>query len=168
MKTKFLLTVIILVTIACTSKNQSLLSQGEKEKVVKEIDLVINSIFDGWRNLDVNKAFKESFSDSPDFNYIGVDGSIMTYIDFFNTAKKEFDSQKKSEFNINEKKILVISNDVAVVSLNYSGAFYSIDSKLTFPNCGGTFIFKKIEEKWKVIHFQESIQESKFVVTKIN
>jgi hypothetical protein len=168
MKTKFLLTVIIFGIIACTSRNQSVLNQSEKEKVVKEIDLVINSISDGWRNLDVNKAFKESFSDSPDFNYVGIDGSMMTYTDFFNTAKKEFDSQKKSEFNINEKKILAISNDIAVVSLNYSGTFYSTDSKLTFSNCGGTLIFKKIEEKWKVIHFQESIQESKFVVTKIN
>jgi hypothetical protein len=168
MKTKYLLTITILGIIACTSRNQSLLSQSEKEKVVKEIDIIINSISDGWRNLNVNKAFKESFSDSPDFNYVGIDGSIMTYTNFFNIAKKEFDSQKKCEFNINEKKILVISKDIAVVSLNYSGTFYSADSKLTFPNCGGTLIFKKIDDKWKVIHFQESIQESKFVVTKIN
>lgn len=168
MKTKVFVIAMILGTIACTGKNQPPISREENDRITKEVESVINSIFDGWKHLDVNKAFKESFSDSPEFTYIGVDGSIMNYTDFFNLAKKEFDSQKSAEININEKKIHVISNNVVVVSLNYTGSFFSTDTKLTFPNCGGTYVFNKIEGKWKVVHFHESIQESKFVVTKIN
>ena len=167
MKSKIIIVAIILGLWACTDNNQSSLSQSEKEKIVSEIDLVINSISEGWKNLDVNKAFKESFSDSPDFIFIGIDGSFMDYNKFFNTAKGVFDSFQKSEFTINNKTILVVSAKVAIVSINYTGAFYSTESKLTFPGCGSTFILNKIEDKWKIIHFHESIQESSFIDTKI-
>ncbi len=167
MRTKFLIVAIILGMLACTTKNQSSISQDEKEKIAKEIELVINSISEGWVNLDVNKAFKESFSDSEEFTYIGIDGSLMNYSTFFNTAKGVFDSYEKAEHKFNEMKIHVVTNDVAIVSFNFTAAFYSTESKFAFPNCGSTLIMNKIENKWKVIHFHESIQESQFIETKI-
>ena len=84
-------------------------------RIVKEVDLVLNSIFDGWKNLDANKAFKNSFSNSLEFNYIGIDGAIMSYNKFFSTAEEVFSLYKKAEFNINEKKIQVVSKDIAEI-----------------------------------------------------
>ena len=47
----------------------------------------VKHLFSRQEVRDDYKAFKESFSDSPEFNYIGINGSFMNYNDFFNTAK---------------------------------------------------------------------------------
>jgi len=167
MKTKIIFLVIILGMVACNNQTQRSLSQDEKARIAEEIDLVLNSVIEGWQNLDVEKAFKDPFSDTPDFVYIGIDGEFMKYSDFYNTARGVFEFYEKAELTINEKIIRVVSSDVAIVSVNYSGAFYSAESKLAFPGCGSTLILNKQEGNWKVIHFQESIQESAFKETAI-
>ena len=163
MKSKFIIAVISCAMFACTSKNQSSISQDEKENIVKEIEFVVNSISEGMLNLDVNKMIKEPFLNSKNFTYIGIDGRLMNFNELYNTAKGTFESFSKAEYNVNKKKINVVSKDVAIVSINYSGAFYSPELKLTFPNVGKTFVLNKIENEWKVIHFHESVQETKFI-----
>ena len=168
MKTKIFITVFILGLCACTDKNQSLVSQNEKEKIANEVELVLNSYFDGCRNLDVNKAFKELFFEASDFIYIGIDGSFMNYNDLYTIANQVFSTYKKAEFIIHETKIRVISRDVALASVNFTDAFYSPEAKETYPNCGSTFVLNKIDDEWKIIHFHESFQESKFFKTEID
>jgi len=167
MRTRIIFVVIILGMVACTNPTQTSLSQDEKAMIAGEVELALNSIIEGWQNLDVDKAFKDSFSDTPDFVYIGIDGALMKYSDFYNTAKDVFEYYEKAELNINKKIIRVVSGEVAIVSVYYSGAFYSEESKLAFPGCGGTLVFNKLDGRWKVIHFHESIQESNFIETPI-
>ena len=168
MKTKIFITIIIFGMYACKGENQSSVSQTEKGKIVNEVELVINSYFDGCRNLDVNKAFKELFSESSEFIYIGIDGSFMNYNNLYTIANQVFNAYKKAEFIIHEMKIRVISRDVALASVNFTDGFYSPEAKETYPNCGATFVLNKIDNEWKIIHFHESFQESKFFKSEID
>jgi len=165
MKTKIFIAVIIFGLCACTSKNQSTVNQTEKGKIVDEIESVINSYFNACRNLDANKAFKELFSDTPDFIYIGIDGSFMKHNELYTIANQIFSAYQKAEFIIHDTKIRVISSDVALASVNFTDSFYSPEAKETYPNCGATFVLNKIDNKWKIIHFHESFQESKYLKT---
>ena len=153
MKTKFLLIAIIFAMLACTSENQSSISQGEKENIVKEVAFVINSYSDGMLALDVNKMIVETCFNSEEFTYVGIDGGLMNYEELFNVAKETFDAFSSAEYSVNKEKINVVSSNVAIVSINYSAAFLSSESKLTFPNVGKTFVLNKINNQWKVIHF---------------
>ncbi|WP_291859019.1 nuclear transport factor 2 family protein [Marinilabilia sp.] len=164
MKTRVFVLVIIFGIVAC--ENKTSMNQNEKDKVIEEVESVLSSYAGGWISLDVNKAFKEYFDTSEDFKYIGVDGTIMNYEDFFNVAKDVFNSYEKAELEFNEKVINVVDEDFVVVSLNFTGSFISPGSKVTFPNCGSTLILNKIGQDWKVIHFHESVQESTFFETK--
>ena len=163
MKTKIFIAAIILGLCACTGNNQSTVNQTEKEKIVDEVESVINSYFNACRNLDAKKAFKELFSESPDFIYIGIDGSFMNYNDIYKMVSQVFNAFEKAEFIIHDTKIRVISPDVALASVNFTDSFYSQETKETYPNCGATFILNKIDDKWKIIHFHESFQESKYL-----
>lgn len=167
MKTKLFITVIIFGLCTCTGKNQSSIPQTEKEKIVNEVELVINSYFDGCRNLDANKAFKDLFSNTPDFIYIGIDGSFMKYNELYTIANQIFSAYQKAEFIIHDTKIRVISPSVALASVNFTDSFYSPEAKETYPNCGATFVLNKKDDKWKIIHFHESFQESKYLKTDI-
>lgn len=60
----------------------------------------------------------------------------------------------------------LVTNNVAIVLLNYTGTFYSEKSTLMFLKCFGIFIINKTDNQWKVIHSHKSIQESAFVETK--
>lgn len=164
MKTIMFLLVIIFGIIGCN--NQSTLPPNEKKKIIEEVELVLTSYMEGWINLDANKAFKEHFNVSEDFHYIGIDGTIMNYEDFYNISKGVFNSFEKAELETNEKIINVVDKDLVVVSLNLTGSFISPESKVTFPNFGSTLILKKIDHNWKVIHFHESVQELTFFETK--
>ena len=60
-----LIVAIIFGVFACTNKNQSLLSQEDRDKITNEIEEVTKSIYEGMNDLNVEKAFKKSFFKLP-------------------------------------------------------------------------------------------------------
>lgn len=166
MKTINLFFVISLFTcFSCTDKNNSPISQQEKEEITTDVNAVMNSMMEGMKNLNVSQAFETNFLLNDDFKYIDIHGIALNSEAFLEEVHSAFDVAKKVEWSFPTPDIRIVTRDVAIVTLPYHGIFYFPEYTLTPPDCGSTFILEKTAEGWKVIHFHESLQQSDFVIT---
>ena len=167
MKKTYLLmfvTVLLTVCFSCT-RNKAPLTQQEKDEITTEVNAVINSMMEGMKKLDVSQAWEVNFLLNDDFKYIDIHGKVLNSKAFLEEAHSNFDVAKKVEFGFSTPDIRVVTRDVAIVTLIYHGTFYFPETTLTFPDCGSTLVLEKTADGWKVIHFQESLQESDFVMS---
>jgi hypothetical protein len=168
MKTiSILLTAGLLVLAACTNNAEKPLSETEKADLAQEVETTINTMMDGMKNIDVEAAFESNFLLDENFKYVDIYGKTLKKDGFRKAAHGVFDNVEKIEFEFTTPIIRIIDRKVAVVNLTYSGKFYFPGSTLSFPECGSTLVLQKIDNKWKVIHFHESLQESEFVTTEL-
>jgi aspartyl-tRNA synthetase len=140
--------------------SKSFLSHIEKEKIIKVIDANVESIFQGWNEMNVDKAFVQNFANSADFNFIGIDGVILNYDQMIKTVKEHFELYDSFVLSVKEKKFNVLSADIVIVSLTYGGYVIMKNNRINFQNVGSTLVYQKLEDKWLVIQFQESTQLS--------
>ena len=166
MKTKILILIIALFAFfSCTNQSNAPLTQEEKNELTKEVNAVLNSMMEGMKKLDVSQAWEVNFLLNDDFKYIDIHGKVLDSKAFMEEVHSNFDVAKKVEFGFSTPDIRVVTRDVAIVTLIYHGTFYFPESTLTSPDCGSTLVLKKTADGWKVIHFQESLQESDFVMS---
>ena len=163
--TNLFLIIAALVLFSCTNKGKAPLTQEEKDELTKKISEVINSMEEGMKKLDVSQAFEANFLFNDVFKYIRINGIVLNSKAFLEEVHSNFDVAKKVEFGFSAPVIRIVTPDVAVVTLIYHGTFYFPETTLTFPDCGSTLILEKTADGWKVIHFQESLQESDFVMS---
>jgi len=156
MKTLIFTLSVFLTIVSCTNGGLTPLSQTDKDQITKDVEATVQLIIDGWNSKDVNTAFA-LFSNSPDFTYIGVDGSIVNYSELINMAKELFPTWKDAKFTLIENKIRIINSDLVIASVIYSGEVTSQDSTFVkYPKVGNTFILNRTDDKWIVTHWQES------------
>ncbi|WP_319501681.1 nuclear transport factor 2 family protein [uncultured Draconibacterium sp.] len=168
MKTiSILLIAVLLVLSACNTTTKQSLSPTEKVELAAEVSATVNNMIDGMKKIDIEQAFESKFLLNDDFKYIDIYGKVLTMDEFLKEARGVFDNAEKVDFNFSSPDVRILSQDLAVVTLVYSGKFYFPGSTLAFPECGSTLILNKIDNVWKVIHFHESLQASEFVMTEV-
>ena len=156
MKPKLILLAIILTTISCTNERQTTLSQTRKDSITKEVESVLNQIIDDWRTKNINTVYNQ-FLNSPDFTFIAVDGSIVDYSTMIESSRSMLDSWKDVRYNLVEKKINIVNQTFVIASIIYNCEITYPDGKIEkYPKVGSTLGFGKINNKWSVLHFQES------------
>lgn len=148
----------------CTNTEEKPLTQTEKEVLTQEVETTINKIMDGMKHMDVTQAFESNFLLDKDFKYIGIHGETMRADAFSKEVHQVFDNLEKVDFGFSTPEIRLVTRDVAIVTMPYKGKFYFPGSTLSFPECGSTLVLQRIDNKWMVIHFHESLQESEFVI----
>lgn len=166
MKTiSILLTAGLFLLAACTNNAEKPLSETEKEVLAQEVQTTINTMMDGMKNMDVKQAFEANFLLDKDFKYIGIRGETMNVDAFTKEVHGIFDNLEKVDFSFSSPDIRIVTREVAIVTMPYKGKFYFPGSTISFPECGSTLVLQKKNNKWEVIHFHESLQESEFVTT---
>ncbi len=148
---------------ACTNTTEKPITDTEIEALSQEVEATINTMMDGMKHMDVNQAFEANFLLDKDFKYIGIHGETMRVDAFSKEVHAVFDNLEKVDFSFSTPDIRIVTRDVAIVTMPYKGKFYFPGSTLSFPECGSTLVLQKINNKWMVIHFHESLQESEFV-----
>lgn len=168
MKTiSILLTAGLFVLAACTNNAEKPLSETEKADLAQEVETTITTMMDGMKNIDVEAAFESNFLLDENFKYVDIYGKTMNFGAFEKEVHKVFDNLEKVDFSFSAPDVRIVTRDVAIVTMPYKGKFYFPGSTLSFPECGSTLVLQKIDNKWKVIHFHESLQESEFVTIEL-
>ena len=162
--TNLLFIIVALVLFSCTDQSKAPMTQEEKNELTTEVNAVINSMEEGMKNLDVSQTF-ENFLFNEDFKYIYINGKVLNSEAFLDQVSGVFDVVKKVEWGFSDVDIRIVTPDVAVVTLIYHGTYYFPKFTLASTMCGSTLVLEKTAEGWKVIHFQESLQESDHVIT---
>ncbi|MBN1215211.1 MAG: DUF3804 family protein [Candidatus Lokiarchaeota archaeon] len=128
----------------------------DQEKIRKEIEYEIDNLIIGCEELNLEKAFKV-YSKSKDFFMIAGDGYYYDYQTFFNNNKNYFGILSKFELSTIKRDLKILSSDLVIYSWIYRvRATLKSGEQDILDSAGATFLFKKINNTWKVINYQES------------
>lgn len=160
--TLFTLLFILTCVLSCTNTNEPTLTPEQKEHIEKKINTQLNSIFEGYAELNADKAFAQFMEKTDNFTFIGVHGEILNYNEMFVEATNAFNSFTKAEVNLKQKNIRVISHKLVLCTFKQDVLFYIDEVKYAYPDIAYTLLFEKQNSEWRISHFHESTQVPEF------
>jgi len=150
------LTFLVAVTIAgCTSQPKAL-TDIEKDSIINEVKKDFYTMVEACNSADLNSAL-QLYLDSPEFLGIASDGSIVDYPQFRKANEEYFGAIASQKF-VTTKESFKFLDDNLILSAwqGTNEAVLKSGEKMTFSSFGVTSLFKKIDDKWKVVYFHES------------
>jgi hypothetical protein len=154
MKTKLIFLFLLIACISCETNNKPV-SDAQKEKIKGEVKEVVNTFFKGCEEVNFDMAMKP-FLDTPDFAYInnGYAFSYKECVDVFRPVFSTFLNQKitilDEKYSFPDNSTVLYSNHCKSLT-NYKDGHAILQDPTVM-----LFIFKKINDAWKVIYGVES------------
>jgi len=152
MKTKLLVLTFVLFC-ACTNESRPL-SDTEKDKILVEAKVLINTIIQTCENPDPERL-KSTFIDSPDFValvggiYADYDQSLKNMYGYLNSVNSQ-----KSVIKV-EKYVVIDATTVLYTATSKWEAKMKNDSTIVTDPLGMQFLLKKVDNQWKVLSWTE-------------
>ncbi len=152
MKTKLFILAIVLFC-SCANENKPL-SDSEKEKIISEAKVLINTIIQTCENPDPDKL-KSTYLNSPDFVslvggvYADYDQSLINMYAFLNSVNSQKSVIKS------EKYVVLDATTVLYTATSKWEAKMKNDSTIVMDPLGMQFLLKKIDNQWKVLSWTE-------------
>ena len=136
------------------------MSEDQKRKIQEEIQPVIAQIYEAAARVDTTKLYDVfSFADG-DFMYIETTGAFFDQATYKQMVRHWYGMITSEMIEKGTEKYSYIGENNVVWS--YSGVLiltYKNGQQTKYKPFGMTFIFRKINNKWKVVFLQESTQE---------
>jgi len=154
MKTRLIFLVLLIASFSCGTNNKPV-SDAQKEKIKGEVKEVMSTIIKGVEeaNLDM---FIGNYLDSPDFVFL-YNGNPFNYQQFADLAKTILSTLINAKCTIVDEKYMVIDNSNVLYTanskwqMNYKDGHAILDDPWALQ-----YMFKKVDNKWKVISANES------------
>jgi hypothetical protein len=153
MKSRLIILVMLIACLSCGTNNKPV-SDAQKEKMKGEVKEVVNTFIKGCEEANADKVM-EFFLNSPDFIDI-TNGMTFSYKEMMD-MKPNFNAVLNQKCTIiNEKytfleKATVLYTARTKWSTNYKDGHSSITDPQAF-----LIIFKKIDNRWRVIYLVDS------------
>ena len=155
--------ILVLTTamlFSCAQKSNSNLSEEQKKQIKSEIQPVIEQIHDAAAKEDTTKLYEAfSFTDN-DFTYVETSGAFFDKTAYKNMVYQFYAPLTSEIIAKGTEKYTYLSSDNVLWS--YSGALiatYKTGQEVRYEPFGMTILFRKVDDKWKVVFLQESTQE---------
>lgn len=156
MKTNPAIALVIFLLAGCANPGTKTMTPRQQDTAKSEIGKAVEGIFHSLENKDVEALF-QYYSDSPDFVFFTTDGSMAD----FREAKNHNAAWLKSLSTLiikttDEKFTFLPGNDVVC---SWTGIFTMTlvsGEKFKIDRFGITFIFRKTDDRWKVIYQHSS------------
>src|SRR5665647_3027873 len=156
MKTRFVFLVMLIFCFSCGTNNKPV-SDAQKEKIKGEVKEVVNIFIKGCEELNFDIAI-EPFLDSPDFEYI-ANGKPYNYQELM-AMRPLFDKMINQKLTIADEKYKVLDNSTVLFTTNYKWLQnYKDDHSILEDPASFMFMFKKINNKWRIIYWVDSYVE---------
>lgn len=152
MKTKLFILAIVLFS-SCVNGNRPL-SDSDKEKIIGEVKVLIDTIIQTCENPDPDKL-KETYLDSPDFVslvggvYAEYDQSVKNMYGYLNNVNSQKSVIKS------EKYVVLDATTVLYTANSRWEAKLKNDSTIISDPLGMQFLLKKVDDDWKVLSWTE-------------
>jgi hypothetical protein len=157
MKTRFILLVLLIVCISCGTNNKPV-SDAQKEKIQGEVKEVVNTIFKGAEEANFEMA-TEPWLDSPDFVLIN-NGMTLSYKEVVDAFKPLFGTLLNQKVTIVDEEYAVLDKSTVLYTTNCKSLMNFKDGHSTLADPEVMqFMFKKINNRWKVIYAVDSYVE---------
>ena len=157
MKTRLIFLALLIVCFACGTNNKPV-SDAQKEKIKGEIKEVVNTIFKGAEEANFEMA-TEPWLDSPDFVLIN-NGMTLSYKEVVDAFKPLFGTLLNQKITIVDEEYAVLDKSTVLYTTNCNSLMNFKDGHSTLADPEAMqFMFKKINNRWKVIYAVDSYVE---------
>jgi ketosteroid isomerase-like protein len=157
---QILILVFPAMLFSCTQKSKSVLSGEQTKKIQEEIQSVIAQIYEAAAHVDTTKLYDVfSFADD-DFTYVETTGAFYDQAAYKQMVRQFYGPLTSEMIAKGTEKYTYLSEDNVLWS--YSGALtatYKNGQQVKYEPFGMTLLFRKTNNKWKVVFLQESTQE---------
>ena len=154
MKTIFIILFFLIACISCETNNKPV-SDAQKEKIKGEVKEVVNTIIKGAEEANIDMVLG-LFHDSPDFVAL-FNGSPFTYQQFLEMGKSMFGTLLNQKATIIDEKYIVLDNSTVLFTANSKWVMNFKDGHTVLEDPWAMqYLFKKIENEWKIVSFNES------------
>lgn len=128
------------------------LSDQKVDNIKKEIEKIVTEFLDpDTLSFDTHTALRANVD-----GFVNAgDGKIMftDYDSYKNAMRSAFDSfERFIEMKATQMYVYVLSADAAVSTTEFKGKYLSKEGDHIIHNGCWTFVFKKFNDRWKVIH----------------
>ena len=155
MKAHFIFLLALFFLVVCARASAAPMIPQGQESAKKEIKGAVNAIIQGLERLDAEVLF-QSYSDSPDFILFTTDGTMADYRAAKNHHVQWFKSLSSLKVTTVSDEIRFLSDDVAVCAWCATFAMTLKTGGEPKVDFAITFVFKKIDNHWKVVYQQTS------------
>jgi len=134
----------------------NILSNVDKQRIANELKDALDSLIEGCESLDMNQAF-DIFWDSPEFRMIAMDGTLCDYQTYLRNNIDYLAECSSFELTTLDERIDVLNSDLGIYSWIYRAvATLRTGEQDVIEKAGASFVFRRLEDQWKVIHYHES------------
>ena len=157
MKTKTIFLAMLFACFSCGTNNKPV-SDAQKEKIKGEVNEVVNTIFKGAEEANFEMA-TEPWLDSPDFVLIN-NGMTLSYKEVVDAFKPLFGTLLNQKITIVDEEYAVLDKSTVLYTTNCNSLMNFKDGHSTLADPEAMlFMFKKINNRWKVIYAVDSYVE---------
>jgi hypothetical protein len=154
MKTKLISLVLLIASLSCGTNNKPV-SDAQKEKIKGQAKEVVNTFIKGCEEANSNMIL-ETYFDSPDFVYT-YNGNSFGYKQVVDAMKPVFSTLINQKCTIIEEKYAVLDNFTVLYTNNSKWLMNFKDGHSVLQDPWIVqLLFKKSDNKWKVISGNES------------
>ena len=132
------------------------MTEAESDHIIKDVKSIFSRITE-YTERAQSDSLLSCYDNSPTFLAFSGDGKMRNYEEFKKVCTEYYDSLKEQKVMTIKEKYHVI--DINLVILGWTGniiAQFKNGDTMKMNNYSVTFIFEKIDSKWKVIHSHES------------
>jgi hypothetical protein len=157
MKTRLIFLVLLIVNFSCGTNNKPV-SDAQKEKIKAEVKEVASTIIKGCEEANFEMA-TEPWLDSPDFVLIN-NGMALSYKEVVDAFKPLFGTLLNQKVTIVDEEYAVLDKSTVLYTTNCKSLMNFRDGHSTLAEPEAMlFIFKKINNGWRVIYVVDSYVE---------
>jgi hypothetical protein len=154
MKSKLVIFILLIISFSCTTPDK-VLNDAEKNEIKAEVKEVVDSYIKGVQDSNYD-LIAEPFLDSPDFIYV-FNGYAFSYDEAMENGKPTIEAIQNQEFTFLDEKYVFLDDSNVIYMMNSKFITnYKDGTSVHFDPCILHFVFKKIDDTWKVISFVES------------
>ena len=132
------------------------MTEAQSENIIKDVKSIFDKMSQYSERAQLD-SFLSCYDNSPAFLHFSSDGKMRNYEELRKVCTEYYNSLKEQKIMTIQEKTNVIDTNLVVVGWtgNIIAQFKNGDT-MKMNNYSVTSVFKKIDNKWKVIHSHES------------
>jgi len=148
---KIILILLPIIFFSCGTKNESSITENEKELIKAELQSLMNQMIQNNEIGNLEKSI-EPYLDYPEFISI-TNGEISNYNELRNAHEEYFEVLKSQEFSESTFSYTFLNNENVIVTWGCTALVeMKNEQKMKIEPYTATLIFKKVNDLWKIVY----------------
>jgi ketosteroid isomerase-like protein len=156
MKPTLVIGLALFMLFGCGKQEPAQMTPQEQDVAKKEIGEVLNQLILSASKLDA-EGLLQPYWDSPDFLLLTSAGSMLDYQGTKTGTAEMYKSLTALKFTTTKNEFRFLPGNIVICAwLGKCEATFKTEEHATIDSYASTFVFKKLDNHWKIIYSHES------------